>query len=694
MAINRKKIKKFIGISAAVLGVTFVGMRIAAKMKKGSSVYEDEPEQRNPFEGKKVIFVENEAEKENADGVKGHLEAVGDSEYHPGLYAKYVKRGMDVILSFAGLVVLSPLFAGIAIAIKMEDPGPVLFTQKRIGQNKRYFKIHKFRSMKMCTPHDVPTHQLENPEQYITKVGRFLRAHSLDELPQIWDIFIGNMSVIGPRPGLWNQDLLIAERDKYGANDVKPGLTGWAQINGRDELEIPVKAKLDGDYVEKLGPMMDLKCFLGSIGVFAHDDSVVEGGTGKSNSEQVKDGVEKKRILVICQYYKPEPFRISDICEEMVRRGHEVQVVTGYPNYPEGIIYEGYGKGKHIDEIINGVKVHRCFTIPRESGNLKRMLNYYSYAISSTRYVLSKECVASDGKPFDVVYCNQLSPIMMADAAIAYKKKYKIPVVMYCLDLWPESLIAGGIHRKSCIYKYYHHVSKKIYRQMDKIFISSRMFADYLINEFHIKSNRIDYLPQYAEDIFDKIPTKKETGIYDFMFAGNIGEVQSVDTIIKAAELLKDCPVRFHIVGGGSDLDRIRGMSKDLESVVFYGRRPLEEMPELYAKADAMIVTLAADPVLGLTLPGKVQSYMAVGKPIIGAIDGETAKVIEMAGCGLCGKAEDASELADNIKKFIRMADQKKIMGKNARKFYENNFLKKSFMDKLEQGVNKTELYN
>ncbi|MDT2712397.1 glycosyltransferase [Enterococcus dongliensis] len=216
----------------------------------------------------------------------------------------------------------------------------------------------------------------------------------------------------------------------------------------------------------------------------------------------------KKKILVICQYYKPEPFRVSDICEEMVRRGHEVHVVTGYPNYPEGILYEGYGKGKHIDEVINGVKVHRCFTIPRETGTVKRMMNYYSYAASSTKYVLSKECVASDGMPFDVVYCNQLSPVMMADAAIAYKKKYKVPAVMYCLDLWPESLIAGGITRESVIYKYYHHVSKRIYKQMDKILITSRMFSDYLRDEFGIKSDKIEYLPQYAEGIFEQIPSR------------------------------------------------------------------------------------------------------------------------------------------------------------------------------------------
>ena len=288
MSIDREKIKKFIGIAATVLTAAFVGMSILAWKKKSSSIYENDNEQKNSFEGKKVVLVEDEDDKENADGVKGHLEAVGDSEYNPGFYERKIKRAMDVVLSFGGLVVLSPVFAVIALAIKIEDPGPAFFIQKRVGQNKRYFKLHKFRSMKMATPHDVPTHQLENPEQYITRVGKFIRAHSLDELPQIWDIFIGNMSVIGPRPGLWNQDLLTAERDKYGANDVKPGLTGWAQINGRDELEIADKARLDGEYVRNIGPLMDIKCFLGSLHVFGKDNSVVEGGTGK-----IQKGIDK-----------------------------------------------------------------------------------------------------------------------------------------------------------------------------------------------------------------------------------------------------------------------------------------------------------------------------------------------------------------------------------------------------------------
>lgn len=388
------------------------------------------------------------------------------------------------------------------------------------------------------------------------------------------------------------------------------------------------------------------------------------------------------KILVICQYYYPEPFRISDICEEMVRRGHEVTVVTGIPNYPEGITYKGYENGQKKNEVINGVKIHRCFTIPRKTGVIHRFLNYYSYAISSSRYV--KKQLASD---FDVVYVNQLSPVMMGKAGVAYSRKYKVPTVMYCLDLWPESLIAGGIKRDSFIYKFFHGVSGKIYTKMDEILITSKLFTDYLNREFGISEEKTKYLPQYAEDIFETLPEKEDIEFFDFMFAGNIGAVQSVDTILKAAVILKAeyTNIHWHIVGGGTDLNRLKQIAAEnkLDNVIFYGRKQLEEMPEFYKMADAMLVTLKADPVLSLTLPGKVQSYMAAGKPIIGAIDGETAEVIRAAHCGLCGKAQDALALAENIRKFIKSKDRLQ-MGRNARTFYEEHFEQQRFMAQLE----------
>ncbi|PKM83669.1 MAG: lipid carrier--UDP-N-acetylgalactosaminyltransferase [Firmicutes bacterium HGW-Firmicutes-13] len=200
-----------------------------------------------------------------------------------------IKRIIDIFLSFIGLIVLSPLFLILTIAIKVDSKGPLLFKQKRVGKGKTHFNILKFRTMRIDTPKDTPTHLLENPEKYITKIGKFLRKTSLDELPQIWNIFVGQMSIIGPRPALWNQYNLIEERDKYGANDVMPGLTGWAQINGRDEPPIEVKAKLDGEYVQRMSFWMDVKCFLGTIVSVIKSDGVVEGGAGKKEGAATKE---------------------------------------------------------------------------------------------------------------------------------------------------------------------------------------------------------------------------------------------------------------------------------------------------------------------------------------------------------------------------------------------------------------------
>ena len=199
------------------------------------------------------------------------------------MYIKFFKRIIDLVLSFLGSIVLLLPMAVIAAVIKAGSPGPVLFKQKRVGIHKTHFDLLKFRTMSTDTPHDIPTHMLAEPEQYITGVGRFLRKTSLDELPQIFNILVGQMSIIGPRPALWNQYDLIAERDKYSANDVLPGLTGWAQINGRDELEIPVKAALDGEYVEKMSFLFDVKCFFGTFASVLKSDGVVEGGTGELN---------------------------------------------------------------------------------------------------------------------------------------------------------------------------------------------------------------------------------------------------------------------------------------------------------------------------------------------------------------------------------------------------------------------------
>lgn len=392
------------------------------------------------------------------------------------------------------------------------------------------------------------------------------------------------------------------------------------------------------------------------------------------------------KILVVCQYYKPEPFRIADICENLVSRGHEVSVITGVPNYPEGVIYQGYEHGQKRDEVIGGVSIHRCFTVPRKTGVLNRFLNYYSFAVSSSRYARSKKCVSRDGSPFDVVLVNLLSPVMMASAAVAYKKKHGTPLFMYCLDLWPESLTAGGIRKGSLIYKVFARISRRLYRAMDAIAVTSRSFIERLQQGSDIPKERLSYLPQYAEALFAPCP-KDATDTVDLMFAGNVGAAQSVDTILDAAALLKEefPQLRWHIVGSGSEHTRLQQKAQPLgDTVMFHGRKPLDTMPSLYAQADAMLVTLQADEFSSMTLPGKVQSYMAAGKPLLGAINGETAAVIADAQCGFCGAAEDAAALADNVRRFMATED-KTALGANARAYYEQHFSQDGFMQTLEE---------
>ena len=425
-----KKIKKFIGIAATMFGFVFAGMELWAKVEKGNSVYKNEPSEQNPMEGKKVVFVKDDNDPENADGVKGHLVAVGDSDYQPGFYEKYIKRVLDVMLSFGGLVVLSPVFIGLSIAIFIDDPGPIFFTQKRLGQNKKYFKLHKFRSMKMSTPHDVPTHMLDNPDQYITKVGKFIRAHSLDELPQIWDIFVNNMSVIGPRPGLWNQDVLTAERDKYGANDVKPGLTGWAQINGRDELEISDKARLDGEYAQKVSFIMDLKCFLGSLGVFGGDDSVVEGGTGEMAKAErhYTDGKTDKELIGHIGFGEPVEVDLS-ATKKVLITGAGSYIGESFKNYA----CEKYGNNFEIEEIdmLDGTWRERDFSkydivyhvagiAHADVGNVSETVKAKYYAVNTDLAVevaekAKKDCVKE--------FIFMSSMIVYGDSAPFEKKK-------------------------------------------------------------------------------------------------------------------------------------------------------------------------------------------------------------------------------------------------------------------------------
>lgn len=389
------------------------------------------------------------------------------------------------------------------------------------------------------------------------------------------------------------------------------------------------------------------------------------------------------KILVVSQHYWPEPFTLPEICQELIRRGHTVHVLTDVPNYPMGYIYPEYRHGRRRNEEKNGVTIHRCFTIGRRQNAVFRILNYFSFAISSTVHALRME------EKYDVVFTNQTSPIMMVSAALAYARKHHRKCLLYCMDLWPASLAMGGISEKSLIYKVFGKISGILYRGADRILITSGMFREYLQEQFGIKADTIHYLPQYAPDLFSEaaVPAEKEDGTVNLLFAGNVGVAQSIPTILQAAKLLEENPaLRWHIVGDGSELAHAKQLSRELglKNVIFHGRKPMEEMPGYYAMADAMLVTLTADPFISLTLPAKVQSCMAAGKPIIAAANGEIPNAIQTSGCGFCAGAEDARGLADAVTQFLNCPDPR-VLGENGKKYYLDHFTQKVFIDTLEQ---------
>lgn len=392
------------------------------------------------------------------------------------------------------------------------------------------------------------------------------------------------------------------------------------------------------------------------------------------------------KILVVCQYFYPEQFRVNDICFELVKEGHDVTVLTGLPNYPSGVIDKKYKALKNRKEEINGVKVIRSWLRGRGKGTINLALNYISFAVSATfKSIFLK-------KDFDCILVYQLSPVTMALPAILLKKLTKKPLILYCHDLWPESIASAGIPSESKIYSILLGLSKWIYKSADEIFTSSKLFKEYFNNKLDVHDN-ITHLPVYAEALFEEINhTKKSNENVNLVFAGNIGEMQSVETIIYAANELKNYKhIKIHIVGAGSSLEKCKELTETLklDNVKFHGQHPITEMPRFYEMADAFLVTLKANKVISYTLPNKVQSYMAAGKPIIGAIDGETQMVINEAGCGFCNPAESHIELANSIKKFAEEKDKHHIYGTNAKQYYDNNFSKKIYMERLNNLLHK-----
>ena len=388
------------------------------------------------------------------------------------------------------------------------------------------------------------------------------------------------------------------------------------------------------------------------------------------------------KILVVSQYYYPEPFRINEICEELVKRGHNVTVLTANPNYPDGEIYNGY-ENKESEEIINGVRVYRCKCRPRYKGKFTLTRNYIDFVIQANSKIVKLS------EKFDCIYVYQLSPITSCLPAIKYKKKKKIPILLYCLDVWPESL-RGSILGNKIGMKVFSLLSRYIYKSVDLIAVTSPSFKPYIAKLCNIEESSIKYIPQHSNEIrqISRNDVTKQEKILNFVFMGNIGETQNLECLLKALSYIEDKKeFKFHIVGSGSRYEKCIKLATDLgvnDVVIFHGRYPKNEMKKFYSMADVCYVSLKEQGIVGNTIPGKVQEYMSAGKPILACMNGDTIKIIKEANCGICVPAGNDYELARAIKKMINSRKELKSMGENSKKYFYDHFTLDSHINQIE----------
>lgn len=387
------------------------------------------------------------------------------------------------------------------------------------------------------------------------------------------------------------------------------------------------------------------------------------------------------KILVVYQHYWPEPFRIHEICEDLVKRGHQVTAVVGMPDYPTGKIPKEYRFFKKRREMINGVDVRRCFEIGRRNTKPGLAANYCSYVISASFKVLFLK------HDYDVIYAYSTSPILMSIPAILYRKLFKTKMVLHVLDIWPACLSAMNVPESSGFYRWMKRVSRRIYSRADRLLYSSKRFQEYLKTVHNIEVPDENYLPQFADDVFGTLPEAAPSPFTELVFAGNIGRVQGVETLLQAAAILRDEPIRWHILGDGANYAGCVALKEELQlgnKVILYGRRPLAEMPRFFAMADALLVSMRNEAYVMYTLPGKVQSYMAAGKPILGSISGEAEDIISEAACGLCAPCDDPDAFAEAVRTFIANENRAQ-MGQNAKQYYQAHFTKREIMDQTER---------
>ncbi|MDD3412296.1 MAG: glycosyltransferase family 4 protein [Eubacteriales bacterium] len=387
------------------------------------------------------------------------------------------------------------------------------------------------------------------------------------------------------------------------------------------------------------------------------------------------------KILVVCQHYWPENFRITEICEELVSRGHQVTALVGLPNYPTGVVPPEYKRFRNRHQQHGGVTIRRCCEIGRRNSKLGLAVNYVSYMLSASWHALWMK------RDYDVIYAYSTSPVLMSLPASLLRCFTRKKLLIYILDIWPACLAAMNVGEGAALYRLMRRVSRWVYRKADLLAYSSKRFQGYLKSVHGIQVTTDQYLPQFADSLFDSLPPARTSSELQLVFAGNIGKMQNVQVLIRAAALLRGQPVHWHILGDGSDYAACEALVKEhaLEPcVTLYGRRPLADMPRFYALADAMLVSMRNDPSVNDTLPGKVQSYMAAGKPILGSITGETPLILEEAGCGLCAPPDDPAAFAALVQAFMARSDHAE-MGERGRRYSQEHFTKKGHMDQLER---------
>ncbi len=394
------------------------------------------------------------------------------------------------------------------------------------------------------------------------------------------------------------------------------------------------------------------------------------------------------KILIVSQYYYPEQFQINEIAPELAKRGHEVTVLTGMPNYPKGEIFEGYEDAYKKEEIVNGIRVIRCNCRPRKKGTLNLILNYLSF------YVKGVSKAKKLKGEFDLVLSYQLSPITSVAPAAYYAKRHNLPHLLYCLDIWPESAQAQIKNKNSLPFKLISNISRKLYRSADIIAVTSRPFVDYLGRVHAISKDKMVYIPQHADDSYLSmdLSNSENDGKVHFMYAGNMGKGQTLEVIANAvAEISDRDDFVVDIVGDGSRKEALCELIKELDledKFVFHGNQKREDMPAFYKKADALLLTLRGNNEVGNTMPGKLQVYMTTKKPILAAINGAASEVIYEANCGRSVKAGDSKGLAELMADFIDNKEIYSACGENAAAYFRKHFTLKEYTDRLEKQIN------